>query len=1037
MASSSKSSHTQRRLIKDHGIRFDNPIEDSFHPPASWPDTRKTLVKHVQSLGVRRFQDYKESVSCDALHRPWRGQARRRANRTANLSQRCLEDRKNESGWRFSVETEIMKRMSIEVACPTCRGRLWRSEQEVEPGDTAAETVKRLRLRQENRRPCTCDPDERQDEASDLGINLLFDCMIDEAIVYPPELQAKLPRREERPDRVYGLRATKRLDRILSRVDKRHGASGQCIGDSVRSHPFREDAEPVHFPFLLLEAKSEKGPDSLSDAANQSAFSIRELLLIQQDLQLAAEESPDWDAGPLVWFLSYKGEEWKVSIAYIDKRVDCSRFRIAQVWRGAVNTRDNALRLLLIVDYIFDWARDLYREAVIRSLRRLAISDSRSLAYHDSDIFSTAERVRIWDVVDENADERNEELAETEQEPVISDALRAFDTRQGVIRDIRYIHSRFFGIHVTKDNLDALLNSTDSQKESRDLATCLLSHLQEGWRVKGEVLDGIESDWTGTNRRENQSHQEATFLVIASVAAYLTPDWEQTRELSYLAVEVGALDRLLKHSGWKPAEGHSLDDFPFVDMAGFNDSLLACRRQSAKDNLLACISRVCLSTGILSSRGEEPRDALSVISVEKSREGVIVRTDTVLKPDMIKRDTVRALYDRHKIGRNEPFCSFIRASSVRDELGLPEESSAPHEAETEVCRWFKRAPDIPRMSGDRVLIATAINPVTGSATPRLCLFVTDPAGVSMSGLQFQELLQSEPRWYFRARRYDNRRGWSNGWNVEPESTVTRERPIMHQLAAFADALKTLDARSSQKQNGAGLGSEFEHPWAPSKPNTMWDMLLAPGLEFMSDATSARTLYPPVGPLTTASNPRRIRQVNREDTPRPTTESRSKGKEPETTRQAGPIAGQMSAEGSRPKNSTSTTQIATAQTPVWGALTSRNSPSTSARPSKLPNHEGAGQGLQNATTSASNQAHSPVPVHHKSSEQQPSERSPKRQRTNHEQPLSTSEPTTPQPGPSFRPSTQSLSIPSGAEHKDMYIDDDTLAMLLADGYFSGH
>jgi hypothetical protein len=149
--------------------------------------------------------------------------------------------------------------------------------------------------------------------------------MIDEAIVYPPELRSELPRREERPDRVYGLRATKRLERMLTRVDKRPAASGQCIGDSVRSHPFREDAEPVHFPFLLLEAKSEKGPESLSDAANQTAFSIRELLLLQQDLQLAAGEGPDC-AGPLVWFLSYKGEEWKVCIAYIDKKTEVSRF---------------------------------------------------------------------------------------------------------------------------------------------------------------------------------------------------------------------------------------------------------------------------------------------------------------------------------------------------------------------------------------------------------------------------------------------------------------------------------------------------------------------------------------------------------------------------------------------------------------------------------------------------------------------------------------------------------------------------------------
>jgi len=70
------------------------------------------------------------------------------------------------------------------------------------------------------------------------------------------------------------------------------------------------------FPFLVLEAKSEKGAESLSRAADQTAFAIRELLLIQEDFRVAAGENAEWDSGPLVWFLSFKGEEWKVCIAH-------------------------------------------------------------------------------------------------------------------------------------------------------------------------------------------------------------------------------------------------------------------------------------------------------------------------------------------------------------------------------------------------------------------------------------------------------------------------------------------------------------------------------------------------------------------------------------------------------------------------------------------------------------------------------------------------------------------------------------------------
>jgi hypothetical protein len=148
------------------------------------------------------------------------------------------------------------------------------------------------------------------------GINPIFDDRADEAIVYPPALQSELPKREEKPDRVYGLRRTKRLERLLLWTeDKRPSAEGRPIGDNLKSSPFRPDGEPIVFPFLVIEAKSEKGADAFTDIEVQTAFAIRELLSIQDDLRQAAEA--DWDGGPLVWFLSYKGEQWRVSAACI------------------------------------------------------------------------------------------------------------------------------------------------------------------------------------------------------------------------------------------------------------------------------------------------------------------------------------------------------------------------------------------------------------------------------------------------------------------------------------------------------------------------------------------------------------------------------------------------------------------------------------------------------------------------------------------------------------------------------------------------
>ncbi|KAL2127828.1 hypothetical protein VTI74DRAFT_10108 [Chaetomium olivicolor] len=436
-----------------------------------------------------------------------------------------------------------MARFTTEVACRKCRGRLWRSEQEVVTVCHGGAPARSLRDRQRERKPCCCIPMGSQDGIHEHGISPIFDDRADEAIVYSPELQAELPKREEKPDRVYGLRRTKRLERLLlSTEDKRPSAQGKPIGENLKTSPFRPDGEPIVFGFLVIEAKSEKGADAFTDIDVQTAFAIRELLSIQNGLRLAAEEGVNWDAGPLVWFLSYKGEHWRVSAACTGMKGKDLCYRVFRLWSGAVDSVDAALQLLLIVDYIVDWARDIYRETVIASLRKLAVNDSRSLAY-DSDILSLAERApQFWTIGTD--DEVGPAGAGNESEPY--DILRAFDSPSGVIRDARYIRSRFISLYVTEDNFGTLMNSTASQEESVQLATSILNILKEAWRVSREALDGLEAEWTGHDPDAWDLYPpDKKFLVVVTATAYLTPDWEQTREVSYLAVAETLLDRLL------------------------------------------------------------------------------------------------------------------------------------------------------------------------------------------------------------------------------------------------------------------------------------------------------------------------------------------------------------------------------------------------------------------------------------------------------------------------------------------------------------
>jgi hypothetical protein len=70
-------------------------------------------------------------------------------------------------------------------------------------------------------------------------------------------------------------------------------------------------------------------------------------------------------------------------------------------------------------------------------------------------------------------------------------------------------------------------------------------------------------------------HEETSFVVVATVVAYLTPDWQQARELSYIAVKESVVNRLSNHAArrWMDRDDSSLSNLPFVDKAVFSENI--------------------------------------------------------------------------------------------------------------------------------------------------------------------------------------------------------------------------------------------------------------------------------------------------------------------------------------------------------------------------------------------------------------------------------------------------------------------------------
>jgi hypothetical protein len=150
---------------------------------------------------------------------------------------------------------------------------------------------------------------------------MLFSDRAEAAIKHNPGLPVK-PRlgqvqNYESPDRVYGLKQTEDFKLLLNGADKRAPGSTLSLRDTVEFSPFSPGGEPLLYPFLILEAKSSKGDDHM-EAQMQTAFVIRRLLNLQSDLKRAAGEERQWETGPLVWFISWRAEQWSISAAFIE-----------------------------------------------------------------------------------------------------------------------------------------------------------------------------------------------------------------------------------------------------------------------------------------------------------------------------------------------------------------------------------------------------------------------------------------------------------------------------------------------------------------------------------------------------------------------------------------------------------------------------------------------------------------------------------------------------------------------------------------------
>ena len=280
--------------------------------------------------------------------------------------------------------------------------------------------------------------------------------------------------------------------------------------------------------------------------------------------------------------------------------------------------QDDALQLLLIVDYIFDWARDVYRPSLLKQLRSIVTGETcdQISQVSDSDIFSMRRKVSDWvqaapsTIYGLEADENFTDPSIELDHPAPL-TMPIPNTRLGTIRSASLVDSRLVGLYITEDNVVGLLQSAGGLAQdvtkSRKVARTMVNFLTQ-WDVlslTGHDIDCIEQVWTGEVRARNAIQSTATFYTMIEFTTYMTPFWETVREITFLAVSEQAFGILVEYADFKIHHSGIEDFSKYVHTCSdvvLREALGCLRSGSAKQILIGAVTCTAIALYSLPER---------------------------------------------------------------------------------------------------------------------------------------------------------------------------------------------------------------------------------------------------------------------------------------------------------------------------------------------------------------------------------------------------------------------------------------------------
>lgn len=363
---------TRKKQEREAGDQKFNDLMATYNIDYGTSTSRFAGIRQaVESLGCRTYSDWTQRSNLEKA--PWRLEMVMRvkhlvavAERRQSHGHRCVE-----TTWSM-MEQDIFKNFRYDSRCSTCHKRLWQPD--ILPKPIELHHRKRS---EKSKADCYCDRERIKIRKS----HRMHDTK--SAEYSPGEGTGLIDSYESNRDRIFCLFPSNSLEgyrqRLLSTT------SSEINVQRLLSE--LEKSQHNLFPFLVCVVDLSGDGDTYRTLRYRVAFSLHTAILSQYCLLQAADPAQEV-LQPLAWCITYEGTSNSRCALFIAclrtatrstrKGPDRPPIRIMQLWQGELTARNNSLQLLLLLDYIAEWAKAVYSKCVVQCLRLLvARADSK------------------------------------------------------------------------------------------------------------------------------------------------------------------------------------------------------------------------------------------------------------------------------------------------------------------------------------------------------------------------------------------------------------------------------------------------------------------------------------------------------------------------------------------------------------------------------------------------------------------------------------------------------------------------------------